>query len=244
MKTKVILVEPENSGNLGAVARAMKNFRCRELILVNPKADPLNDEAKARAMRGLSVLRKARVVKTLEEALAEVDLAVATSARTQDSMRILRSPLPVRDFVARHARTDSVYGLVFGCERIGLTNEQLKKCDLTITIPSDRRYPTLNLSHAVAIVLYELSQAKARPLRRGFLHGRLKAALIGKYADLVHCGEKIRNKAYALAVFRALLARTPLEEKEARVLLGVFDSVLQRGGLDPAKKGQTVGIKS
>ncbi len=235
MKAKIILMEPESEGNVGAVARAMKNFRCKDLILVNPKANPLGDDAKARAMHGFPVLQRARVAGSLAEALQQVDVAVATSAKTVDSLQILRSPLPVREFLARHAAADSVYGFVFGCERIGLTNEQLKQCDVTVTIPADRAYPTLNLSHAVAIVLYELAQLRAKPKQK-FLKKRLKEQLLGKYVDLIHCGEKIRNKDYALAAFKALLARTPLEEKEARVLLGLFDSVLKRVGQQPKPK--------
>ncbi|HIH15899.1 MAG TPA: RNA methyltransferase [Candidatus Diapherotrites archaeon] len=236
MKARVILVEPENAGNLGAVARAMKNFRCKDLTLVNPKADALGDEAKARAMHGFPVLQKARVVDSLQEALRGVDVAVATSAKTQDRMQILRSPLPVRAFMARHRTTDSVYGFVFGCERIGLTNEQLKQCDLTLTIPADRAYPTLNLSHQPRNALYEAALARGTRVHKGFLRKRVKEELIQKWLDLIHCGEKIRNKDYALAVFKALLARTPLERKEARLLLGVFDSVLKRVGQFPGPK--------
>ncbi len=218
------------------MARALKNFGFRELILVKPRCEHLHEDAKARAMHGFDLLRKAKVVGTLEEALAEVDVAVATSAKTEDNMQILRSPLPVREFVERHAASDSVYGFVFGPERIGLTNEQLKQCDLTVQIPAHHVYPTLNLSHAVAIVLYETRQAKKKPKGRHLNQG-LKRELIRRYVELVHCGEKIRNKDYALAVFKALLTRTPLQDKEGRVLLGLFDSVLKRVGVyDRAKE--------
>ncbi len=154
---RVILVEPENAINVGSIARAMKNFGFRKLYLVNPMFESF-DRAYAAAMRARDVLEGARVVTSLEEAFEGAHVVVGTTAKPGPPGSILRQVVPLRQYV-QSLRWDAEYALVFGRESTGLTNEELARCDVLITIPASEEYPTLNLANAVAVVLYEFRMA-------------------------------------------------------------------------------------
>lgn len=153
---EIILVEPSHPGNIGAVARAMKNMGFQRLTLVKPKYFP-HPDADARAAGADDVLQQARVVETLQEALATAELVVGTSAR----VRSLSWPTKtVRHWVDSLANTPlpTSIAVVFGAERMGLTNEQLQKCHCHIQIPADPEFNSLNLASAVQLICYELRQ--------------------------------------------------------------------------------------
>ena len=175
---RVILVEPENAINVGSIARAMKNFGFEKLYLVSPVFDSF-DKAYAAAMRARDVLEKARVVTTLQEAFEGAHIIVGTTAKPGGPSSILRQTIPLREFVSS-LRWDAEYALVFGRESTGLTNYELSLCDVLITIPASKEYPTLNLANAVAVVLYEFRMAfesgsmKVRPPSRETLEIMLK----------------------------------------------------------------------
>ncbi len=175
---RVILVEPENAINVGSIARAMKNFGFEKLYLVSPVFDSF-DKAYAAAMRARDVLEKARVVTTLQEAFKGAHIIVGTTAKPGGPSSILRQTIPLREFVSS-LRWDAEYALVFGRESTGLTNYELSLCDVLITIPASKEYPTLNLANAVAVVLYEFRMAfesgsmKVRPPSRETLEIMLK----------------------------------------------------------------------
>jgi tRNA/rRNA methyltransferase len=161
---RIVLVRPEIAGNVGAIARVMRNFGLTKLVLVRPVADPVSDEARQRAARGESVLLAARRVETLDEALAGCLASAAASSRTEGLYRENRVTSP-EDVVGRmlplcHA---GPVALVFGPEPSGLTNAEIARCDHLLTIPADDAYPALNLSHAVAVCLYELRRQGLGP---------------------------------------------------------------------------------
>lgn len=154
---RVVLVRPQVAGNIGATARAMRNFGVRDLAIVGPSADPLDRESRRRSTHGESILHAAKVVPEFGEAVADCGLVVGTTARTGGLYRDQSVGPPdvvlgrVVDAVGRGPAA-----LVFGPEPTGLTNEEVSRCHFLVTIPADDEYPALNLSHAVAICLYEL----------------------------------------------------------------------------------------
>lgn len=151
---KVILIEPEHAGNVGAVARVMKNFGFKELVLVDPKVDHLCEEARNRAKHAQEVLESA-VVCSFDE--IDVDYLVGTTALLGTDYNIPRSPLSPKELKEVISGKEAKIGLLFGRESSGLTNEEVSECDFIVTIPANSEYPTLNLSHSVAVMLYELS---------------------------------------------------------------------------------------
>jgi len=164
---RVVLVRSEVAGNIGSTARVMANFGFGELVLVNPVADPLAAEAVRRATHGESVLRSARRVESLDEALFGCLASVAASARRDGLPREGRvgSPTEVLPRLARWTGTGPV-ALVFGPEPSGLTNAEVARCDHLLTIPTEPTCPAMNLSHAVAVCLYELSRCDGIDNRR------------------------------------------------------------------------------
>ena len=152
----VILIEPENAGNLGAIARAMANFGFKELVLINSKCDRLSKEAMDRAVHAKDLLNNAKMADI--GILSEFDYLVATTAKLGTDYNIPRSPVTPRQLAEALAEisSDSKIGIVIGRESSGMTNDEIKMCDFVCTIPSHEKYPTMNISHALNIILYEI----------------------------------------------------------------------------------------
>ena len=159
----VALVEPETPGNIGSVARVMKNFGFKSLLLVNPKCDHLDGEAYGRAMHAREILKSAAILKDFSQ-LKKFDYVVGTTAALGSDYNVVRSPITpgqlsqqISQQLGSSIKKIKIV-LVFGREGTGLTTEELASCDLVVTIPSSKKYGALNISHAAAIVLYELFQ--------------------------------------------------------------------------------------
>lgn len=140
----VVLVEPESPGNIGSVARVMKNFGFKELVLINPCK--ITEEAFKMARHGEDILKNAKIFQQLERALEPYDIKIATTGKTRNFITIRPEEIPKYESMC----------IVFGRESSGLTNEEINMCDLVVKIPASQEYPVLNLSHAVAIILYTL----------------------------------------------------------------------------------------
>ncbi|MFT7289020.1 MAG: tRNA (cytidine32/uridine32-2'-O)-methyltransferase [Halieaceae bacterium] len=153
-KIRIVLVQTSHPGNIGAVARAMKNMGLMRLVLVSPQQYP-DEQATWRAVSANDVLVDAQVVDSLDAAIADCSFVVGTSARDR------RIPWPVLD--ARRAAAEigvaSMGGevaILFGREDNGLSNEELMRCNLHLCIPTSSAYSSLNLAMAVQVVAYEL----------------------------------------------------------------------------------------
>jgi len=154
---RIVLVETSHTGNMGSVARAMKTMGLTNLYLVNPLVKP-DSQAIALAAGASDVIGEAHIVDTLDEALAGCSLVVGTSARSRSL------PWPMLD--PRECGLKSVQegqqapvALVFGRERVGLTNEELQKCHYHVAIAANPEYSSLNLAMAVQIIAYEVRMA-------------------------------------------------------------------------------------
>ena len=154
---RVVLVRTHYPGNLGSVARAMCNFGLDQLILVEPFADPKSPEARRLSTHGEHVLESAVIVPTLDEAVADCRVVLATSANVEGIYRTHNYGRPEEVLPAVvDALSGGPCALVFGPEPSGLSNAEIARCHGLIRILTDSRCPSLNLSHAAAICLYEL----------------------------------------------------------------------------------------
>ncbi|WP_006788570.1 RNA methyltransferase [Thiorhodospira sibirica] len=154
---QIVLSHTSHPGNIGAVARAMKTMGLGTLKLVQPKHHP-SAEALAMASGADDVLQQAQVYQNLSEALAQTHWVIGTSAR----LRSLRWPqLSPRQAAAQllEQASHGPVALLFGRERIGLTNAELDQCQALVNIPANPHYPSLNLAAAVQILAYELRLA-------------------------------------------------------------------------------------
>jgi len=161
----VILIEPENPGNTGAICRAMKNFDFRNLVLVGPKFDTDSEELKNRAKWANDIVERMEIipkydVKALKKIRKRYDYLIATTAKLGRDYNILRSPITPVQLAERLSglklKKDANIAIVMGRESSGLTNEELDSMDFAVTIPTSKKYGTMNISHATTIILYEI----------------------------------------------------------------------------------------
>jgi len=159
-RVRVVLVEPQEPMNVGAVARAMRNFGLARLYLVNPAprvGPPWAREAYWLAVHAEEILDRAVAVDSLMEALADVELVVATTGRPRE---LYPAPVvPAWEVPARVLSVEGEVALVFGRETFGLTNEELALAHVIGTIPTAPEQPSLNLAQAVVVFAYELFKA-------------------------------------------------------------------------------------
>ncbi len=159
---KVILVEPKGPLNVGSVARLCSNFDVEELRIVSPKCDILSLEAKKMALKGQKYLDKSKIFDDLEKAIFDCDLVLASCGRidvNKDSF--FESSEDIFNWILSFKKIDNI-AIIFGREDRGLTNNELLLANKTFNIPTSQKNPSLNLSHAVSIVLYELSKFSKR----------------------------------------------------------------------------------
>jgi len=222
-----VLVEPKYGGNVGAVARAMKNFGVRDLILVKPCE--IGDEARKRAMHGLDVLESARIVDKLDDAIEGADLVAGTSGiDTRNDKKFNRMAVAPRDFAERVAAMDGTVAILFGREDYGLLNHELLKCDMLVTIPTDPAYPILNVAQAAVIVLYELAQKPAKKggkpasaMEKEKLHEAFDALLTATDYP-AHKVERTK------VMFRRMVGRAVPTKWEFHATMGVFTRATKR----------------
>jgi len=157
----VILMEPRNSGNIGAIARTMKNFQVNDLVLINPKCNHLSQTARNRAKHANEILEKAKIKKY--PFLKKFDYIVATTAIIGTDYNIPRSPISPKELSKKVEGINKKIGILIGRESSGLTNAEIQDSDFVISIPTSPIYQTMNISHAVSIILYELFQKSKKP---------------------------------------------------------------------------------
>ncbi|GGJ57856.1 RNA methyltransferase [Deinococcus roseus] len=151
----VILVSPKTPGNIGSAARAMKNMGANDLRIVAPRCNVLDSEAIAFSVHAEELVRQAPIFATLEEATADLDFLMGTTARQRDDLPEPIFPSEVKPMLAAFQKV----GVVFGREESGLTTDELARCQSVLRIPTSD-YASLNLAQAVLLCCYELLQAE------------------------------------------------------------------------------------
>lgn len=227
-RVRVILVEPKNEGNIGAVARSMRNFGATDLVLVNP--GPIGEEARKRAMHGVAILEAAKTVASFEAAVKGADLLVGTSGiDTRSEKRFSRISVTPKDLAVRAAPMKGTLALAFGREDYGLFEVELSRCDLLVKVPAAEEYPILNLSHAATLVLYELFEARGPTRSRREASGFEKEKLHEAFASLLEATNYPDYKrARTRIMFRRLLGRAVPSKWEFHALMGVLQRATKR----------------
>lgn len=224
---RVVLVRPENEGNIGAVARSMANFDMAELYMVAPVS--IGDEARKRAKHGNFILDSSKIVENLSDALQSCDVTVGTTGiRNTGEGRFLRVCDTPGEFARRVAKSKRKYALLFGPEGLGLSNDELQMCDMVVSIPTSERYPVMNLSHAVTVLLYELFQTVYEPVTvKGALREDKERVneYFGRLLESSDYPEHKRQK--AMLMFRRIIGRSSLSKWEFFILMGVLSRTLK-----------------
>lgn len=233
----VVLHEPQDLVNIAHVVRGMKNFGVRDLRLVNPR------EYEAYRVEGIAhqtqdVLARVRTYGALEDALADCIHIVGFTARGRTAKRNLQRPRDAAGEVVALAE-DGPVALLFGREDKGLSNDALDRCHRVVTIPSDPAYASLNLGHAVIIMLYELARARgaeAHPFKVPRRPSEPAAAdelerLFVDVARALHAIEffKTRNADGVMRTMREIAHRAPLDAREVKLLRAMAIEVTKYG---------------
>lgn len=245
-RLRVVLVATRNPLNIGAAARAMSNFGFAHLRVVNPYEVAFRE---ARSAVGASaVLGNAREFTTVAEAVADCALVVGTTAAGRRELQHpLRRLKEGANIIHKRLRTGPV-ALLFGSEKVGLSNEAFSHCDWLLRIPTREEHRSMNLGQAVAICLYELARNSGVALERpGARVGVAPADQSAKAADIERVGSVLldalrvsgsletRSAAVTEQKLRRMLRRHKLTAGDAEFWLGMLRSIvwkLQTGGRD------------
>ncbi|MTI19296.1 RNA methyltransferase [Rhodobacteraceae bacterium RKSG542] len=231
----VILCEPQLGENIGMVARAMANFGLKDLRLVNPRDGWPSERARSAASRADHVIDAARVFDTVEEALADLQLVFATTARIRDMPKPVVGPDEAASETVARGMQGVNTGYMFGRERWGLNNDEVALANKIVTLPVDPTYASLNIAQAVLVCAYEW--------RRVATAGRLPFTLDdygaepAKKEDVVrffeHLEEALDKRGFFRPVekrpttirrVRNIFQKASLTENEVRTLRGIIAS--------------------
>jgi tRNA/rRNA methyltransferase len=222
MKVRIILVEPHEAGNVGAAARAMKNFGFRDLVIVGPRAQRIDDISEWWARGATDVVQELRRVETLADALADTHLSVGTTAVRGRHVAEQLTPFEVARLAEEALGDHHTLAIVFGREEWGLSGPEMAMCQRTASVPTSPEYPTMNLAQSVAIFCYELARG-LRPRSKepepasGDLLNVLQARTRRLLDEVRFFGGK--NPQRMCADLQALAGRAGLSTREASMLL-------------------------
>ena len=228
---RIVLVETSHSGNIGSAARAMKTMGLSNLYLVSPKS--VDEQSIALAAGADDVMRNAHIVDTFEQAIEDCSLVIGTSARLRHLQSTLIDPRKCAEKASAH---QGQVAIVFGRERVGLTNEELLKCHYHLNIPANPEYSSLNLAMAVQLVSYEM--------RMAFLAKDKTENALSMIEDIYPTAQEmeyffahmeqiyktlgfIQNQG-VMQKLRRLYNRSSLEKNELNILRGMLSAVEKR----------------
>ena len=230
---RIVLIDPSHPGNIGSVARAMKNMALEDLVLVRPRAFP-HAEATALAAGADDILARARIVDDVAAAIEDCAFIAGTTSRPRSYYWEFTTP---RDVAARIVALgpENRAALLFGSERYGLANEDLNHCNVLVRIPANPDYCSLNLAMSVQLTAYEIFMAREQPTS----HTQLELPLAASgdvehfYAHLNEVLKEIDfddRTGHLMERLRRLFNRAQLDRNELNILRGILSAVQGRRG--------------
>jgi len=230
-----ILHKPQLSENIGACARALKNFNFNKLLLVSPKPSFPNDKIIATSVGAKDIIEKTQVFKTLERSLNKIDILVATSARFRNKniKHISLSDLDQIDYTKK-------VGFLFGSEASGLSNNEVSYADYTLQIPSNKNFRSLNLSHSLIIIAQLINTMISKKKFKFEKSAKIKTASKQDVNNMLNlCIKQLEDKDFfyppekkpiMLENLRSIFYKLNLSEKEIRILSSVFAGLVKKKG--------------
>ena len=220
----IVFVEPESPGNIGFLARTMKNFGFNDLVLIDPCE--LKNEAYYQAMHAKDIIWNHKTYDSLENFIEKekIDFTVGTTRMAGGSYNVSRIAITPEQFAESLNITGNI-AIVFGREGNGLCNEEIMLCDLVVTIPTDESYPVLNISHAAAIVLYEIFKRKKNyPREELEVASKAEKELLIKEMDNIikYTGYPEHKMKTVSTVFKRIIGRAFISGREAHTLIGTL----------------------
>ncbi len=237
MKNKFgfILVKPQLGENIGACARSMKNFGFSKLHIVSPKINFPNHKAKATSVGAFDIINKAKVFNDTNEAISNFDIVISLSARKRD---INKRHITLEEFGNLiKKKNNSNFGLMFGPEASGLSNQDLSFSNYILQIPTSLKFKSLNLSHSVTIICYEIFKIFNKNLLKN-KKLKIKIAPKSKINSLIkHLVGLLENKDFftpkekkqsMLLNINNLIYRLEPNDKELRILASIISTLSKK----------------
>jgi len=224
----IVLIEPETPGNIGSVARVMANFGVRKLVLINPKCK-INEDSRRFAKNAQKILDKAKV--NGSSALGRFDYLIGTTSKLGTDYNIPRSPLTPEQLGQKlKGIKKKKIAIILGRESDGLRNSEIKLCDFMVAIPTSRNYRACNISHSLAILLYEIHKKKnTKELIKPYTPMSRKEK--EQILKLLECAMKKmgfaseRKKATQLKVWKRMITKSFMTKREAYALMGFLKKI-------------------
>ena len=229
-----ILHQPQLSENIGACARAIKNFKFKKLVIIKPKPIFPNDKILATSVGAKDLITNAKIYENLESAVKKVDYVIATSARFRNKniKHIKLNDLKKIDFNKKVA-------FLFGSEASGLSNNEISYANYTMQIPTNPDFKSLNLSHSVIIIAHTVANIISLKGAKYFRSNKVSLASKRDVQAMTSlCLKKLEEKSFfkqlekrpiMLENLRSIFSKMELSEKETRILSSVFASLAKKG---------------
>jgi len=246
----IVLIQPEHAANIGSIARVMKNFNFKSLIIFNPseKVEEIKSyKSQGYAMHGKDILFNSEIIIINEkndyltkykELMKRFDLVIATTAKGKHFRNIRRLAIFPNDLTLPISEKSLQIALVFGKESHGLTNEEIEVANILLRVPTSNSYPTLNLSHACGIILYEIfKKINVINIGRGekpvLLANKNEKQVLYDIINKLITKLKIRKhkKENVFFAFKNVFERTFVSRKEISLILSLFsklDSLIKK----------------
>lgn len=220
----IVFVECETPGNVGFLARTMANFGLKNLVLINPPT--LTNEAYYQATHGKYIVENAKIYPTLDDFYQSqrIDFKVASTGMAGGSYNLSRIPIRPEE-LGKSMNVSNKIAILFGREGNGLTNKEIESCDICVSIPTDPTYPIMNISHAAAIIFYELFKNKHEFGVEGLDESTEleKEYLVKDMAELI---DKLdipdHKKRNGLKTFNSIISRAFITGREAHTFKGIL----------------------
>ena len=227
-----ILVNPQLGENIGACARAIKNFGFSNLNIVAPRDPWPNTKAKMTSVGAYNIIQKAKIYKNVYDAVKKFDLIFASTARSRDINKKHISIINFIKLLSKHRKSN--IGIMFGPESSGLSNHDLSLSNFIIQIPTSKKLTSLNLSHAVIVICYEIYKSlnltkfrKEKMLTKVTSKSSIKNLI--KYLEKMLDSKKFfkppEKKKSMILNINNIFGRLELSDKELRILFSIFSSL-------------------
>ena len=226
MRLKIIIVEPKYQMNAGYIARIAKNFGVKKLFFVNPRANLNGKKAVMFSKHGADLLKSAKVYGTFEQAIRGCDVIVGTTGIWRKKERFEKE-YKLKDVISKIRKEytkDAVVGLVVGRDDTGLNREELEKCDILAHIPSNPLYPSLNISHALAIMLYIMTEGgfKGYEAPKGEEPRLEEFDTLMRVFEEMTSGKRIREKKNVRNIFAKMVRKSQPSRNELHAMITAF----------------------
>ena len=232
LNLKVVLVEPNGPINVGSIARLCSNFEINELRIVAPKCDIFSLEAKKMALKGQKYIDDCKIFNSIEQSIFDCDLVLATCGRIDLSNDIkCESPEVISKWISSFKEINNI-GILFGREDRGLSNRELLFAHKIFNIKTSPNYPSLNLSHAVSIILYELNKSSTNYSKKDLQVFNLASSkqIYESFNEieemLIRIGYLLEHTAFSkISKFKKFILKANTSSHEINVLRGIVHQI-------------------